>query len=132
MGETMTEVEQAETTGFSFVLGSREYRADDLTLNDVADIEEEFGETIMALAESGRIKPLLHMAWCIRRHSEPDLTLAEVGNVTMGQLVNEQSDEGEQATKRPTKAPAANKKRASSGARGTRASTESSPGTSDA
>lgn len=100
----------------------------------MAEIEDEFGEGIDTLAESGRVRVMLYMAWCIRRHNEPELTMEDVGSTTLGELVKDQAAEAKDATSqaRPTKAPAPPKKRASAGSRGTRASSASTPGTSDA
>lgn len=114
-------------TGMSFRLGAVEYRIDDLTLNDIAEIEEAHDATpIEELFSSGRMKPMLHMAWCIRRHSEPDITLDEVGNVRMGALV----DEGESADLPPTGAAEAPATSADAGRRGTSGRTASGRGKS--
>lgn len=115
-------------TGMSFRLGADEYRVDDLTLNDIAEIEEANESTPLSeLFESGRMKPLLHMAWCIRRHTEPEVTLDEVGNVRMGALV----EQGESADLPPTEAAEAPETSARGGSRGTSGRTASGRGKSD-
>jgi len=114
-------------TGVSFRLGADEYRVDDLTLNDIAEIEEANDATPIAeLLESGRMKPMLHMAWCIRRHSEPDITLDEVGDVRMSALV----EQGEEADLPPTEAAEAPETSADAGRRGTSGRTASGRGKS--
>lgn len=120
------DLDDTQGTGVSFVLGGREYRADDLTLNDVAEIEDEYGDNIMDLVSGGRMRPMLHMAWCIRRHTEPDLKLEDVGAVTLGALVAEANE----ASGPPTEAPAESRKPASGGSRGSRGSTASARGKS--
>lgn len=119
--------DQETGTGMSFVLGQHEYRVDDLTLNDVAEIEDRHGESLGELFEAGRIGPLLHMAWCIRRKSEPGLTLEQVGEVTMGEMAAER----EAAAGPPTEAAGKRKKSEGGGGRGSRASTASGRGNSD-
>lgn len=112
----------------TFVLGGTEYRASDLTLLDVVEIEDTQGDTIMELLNSGRMGPLLHMAWCIRRHADPEVTLEDVGKVTLGDLMTEAKEAGDPPTEAAAPAP---KKRAASGARGSRSATASAPGKSD-
>lgn len=111
-----------------FVFGGTEYRASDLTLLDVVEIEDTQGDSIMELLGSGRMGPLLHMVWCIRRHSEPDITLEQVGAVTLGDLMNEAKEAGDPPTEAAAPAP---KKSASAGARGSRSGTASARGKSD-
>jgi len=114
-------------TGLSFVLGGVEYRADDLTLLDVAEIEDAHEDTIQALVESGRMTPLLHIVLCIRRHSEPGVTMEDIGNVTLGALVAEAQEAGGPPTEAggPTR-----KVSGRGGGRGSRSATASARGKS--
>lgn len=123
----MTDTTSTSQTGFEFVLGGHKYNADDLTLLDVAELEDEFDETVEDLMRSGRMKPLLYMAWLIRRHTEPDVTLEDVGSPRLGDLVAE----AEAAGGPPTKDAAPSRRSGGSGSRGSRGSTASGRGSSD-
>lgn len=124
----MTAEQQSE---FMLVWQGREYRVEDLTMNDVGEMEDEFGERIEDLMTSGRIRPLIFMVWLLRRHAEPDLALADVGALSMGEFMAEVKAAQEAAAGPPTKAPAGSRKSAAGGGRGSRASTASARGKSD-
>lgn len=108
-------------------LGGQKFSIDELTLNDLAEIEERFGESFEELFEQMRTAPLLHIIWCIRRKSDPELTLEQVGEVTVAEMMAEKEGAGDPPTEADAPAP---KKSGKSGARGSRASTGSAPGKS--
>ena len=126
MGEPVSA--KTEST-FELVWQGVSYRVEDLELNDIAEMEDELGDSVIDLLNSGRMRPLLYMVWLIRRRAEPDLKLEDVGKVKMGAIIEDQME----AAGPPTvDAVEPVKKSGSGGSRGTRASTASARGNSDA
>ena len=60
----------------------------DLTIGEVADIEEATGKSITSLFEEGTSQARVMQAiiWVARRREEPKLTFAEVGNMTFAEM----------------------------------------------
>jgi hypothetical protein len=114
-----------ETQTVEVYFGEKAFSADDLTIGDIAEMEEEFGEPIEDI-DFNRKKAIMWLVWLVRRSSEPELTLEDVGNTKIRDLMAESGDDGS----RPTEEPAADSPSAKGGSRGSRATTASRRGTS--
>lgn len=82
-----TKTTQAQEVELGIEIGGEHYNIADLTLTDVVELEEEFGENIEDL-DIARKKVVLWIIWLLRRKKEPALTLEDVGNeLTLGRLM---------------------------------------------
>lgn len=107
--------------------GGVEYRQSQLTAADMIAMEDEWGEAFLRI-DFESMKAVCWLVWLIRRHNEPDLSLADVTSITLDALA-----EDAKAAVPPT---GGSRKRASksgkSGGRTTARSSASAPGSSNA
>jgi hypothetical protein len=66
-------------------IGDTEYDLDDLSLNEVAGIEEMFDKSISEL-DWGSARVMRAIVWKLQQRTQPELTLEEAGETTFIQL----------------------------------------------
>jgi hypothetical protein len=76
--------------------GDQEYRIDDLAIGDIAEMEEEFDESIENI-DFGRKKAIIWITWLVRRTKEPNLTLEEVAKTPIRDLMDASGDASDEA-----------------------------------
>lgn len=118
MAEPAREVKTVAVT-----FGGELYSADDLTIGDVAEIEEEFGEVIEDI-DWRRKKAVIWLVWLVRRQKSPDLPIEAVSGTSILDLLG--------AEARPTEDGEGASPSEPSGDPGSSASTESDPGSTSA
>lgn len=64
-------------------IGDAEYRLDDLTLNELSELEDVTGSNIDEM-NFGSVKVLRHLAFLMERRRDPNVTVEDVGSrITM-------------------------------------------------
>lgn len=81
-------VEPTEPDTFGFQVGEEFFSADDLTLGDIAEMEDYFN-CPMDDFDWRRISVMTYFIWLVKRKSNKDLTLEEVMNTPLPQLAKE-------------------------------------------
>jgi hypothetical protein len=66
-------------------IGDVEYDLDDLSLNEVANIEDMFDKSIGEL-DWGSARVMRAIVWQLQRRSQPEMTLEDAGETTFIQL----------------------------------------------
>ena len=62
------------------------FNADDITLGEMIDIEDELGKPLSVVFEEGQAKASAVVAWILKRRDDPTFTLADARRLTIGDL----------------------------------------------
>ena len=72
---------------FTLKIEGKEYDADDLTLDEMAEVEELAGDVAFSDLNFGSSKTLKALAFVMRRRDQPDVTMDQIGGLKMLELL---------------------------------------------
>ena len=72
---------------FTLKIEGKEYDADDLTLDEMSEVEQLAGDVAFSDLNFGYSKVLKALAYVMRRRDQPDVTMEEIGKLKMLELL---------------------------------------------